>query len=349
MICYLWVRDRELIRQNLLVWPQGRIMPSLPERVKAVLRKHLQIDTECYTTPVQTTTQRYCSLFADTDMCFGSLGNFIENMFDEGSFLVHPPIVHEVRSSMAAFLRTGRIDVLMSCFFSLSRNQIIDAAADHMERMLSSSSKPLSFAVVIPCWDARGVATIRHSEFARAIIETEPRDDETRRFHQHSGPAPAQLVVLQNDAGAAAWPVAKKLREEFLQAFHNKRARRNSDASIEEAAAAETNENGHADEQHEAENDEQAAEAPTQAEPETAVRQDGQKKKKRKLRMAVDGNEEPVSETIVGHLEPQGDSSEGAAPEALPTPSKASIKAAKALLKKLGGSGTKKRKPLRQR
>lgn len=85
-------------------------MPSLPERVKAVLRKHLQVDTECYTTPAQTTTQRYCSLFADTDMCFGSLGSFIENMFDEGSFLVHPPLVHEVtpRCSRWTILGTAR-------------------------------------------------------------------------------------------------------------------------------------------------------------------------------------------------------------------------------------------------
>src|SRR3546814_26933 len=57
-------RSSDLCAQQI----QGRVLPALPERCKAVLRKHLTINTECYTTPLLTTTQRYCSLFADTDM-----------------------------------------------------------------------------------------------------------------------------------------------------------------------------------------------------------------------------------------------------------------------------------------
>lgn len=203
--------------------------------------------------------------------------------------------------------------------------------------MLSGSNKPMSFAVIIPCWDARGVANIRNSEFARVIIETEPRDDETARFHQHSGPAPAQLIVLQNDAGAAAWPVTKKLREEFLQAFRNKRARRNSDASAEEGLpeAQEGSAEGQA-----AEGDEQAT---TQAESAAAVQQDGKKKKKRKLPATEDRNAEQASEAVTEQPHMHMQQTEA------PTPAKPRLKAAKKVLLKKLGSGATKRKPLRRR
>lgn len=304
---------------------QGRILPSLPERCKAVLRKHLSIETECYTTPVLATTERYCSLFVDTDMCFGSLGNFIENLFEEGSFLVHPPLVHE----------------------------IIDAASDHMQRMLSAATQPMSFAVVIPCWDARGVANIRNSEYARVIIETEFRDNEQARFQRHSGPAPAQLVILQNEAGAATWPVTKQLEEEFLQAYRNKRVRRGSDLSADDEAASRAQDADTAGlvdaDAHEAHEDAAATPKPTKNK-----QKQKQKQKKRKIEIAAADSDQAASAQPQPESDDENTADEDghgeAAVEHSAMPAAAQHVPAKAKKSnRLSAGGSKKRKPLRQR
>ena len=85
-----------------------------------------QVDMECFASPLNCYYPRFCSAFSDTDTPFGSLGSFFEFRPDEGSYEANPPFVPEV----------------------------IEAMAMHMESLLDSTTKPLNFVIIVPCWKA---------------------------------------------------------------------------------------------------------------------------------------------------------------------------------------------------
>ena len=97
---------------------QGAIPPAVAE----VLSVHFGATAECFASPLNNHYAHYFSAFSDTDGWFGSRGSFFEAFPTEGSFECNPP------------------------FAGLGANQI----GHHINRLLESTHKPLSFCVFIP-------------------------------------------------------------------------------------------------------------------------------------------------------------------------------------------------------
>jgi hypothetical protein len=54
----------------------------------------LEVDIECFASPLNWQTRGYCSAFADCDFWFGSLGSFFDFLpSEDGSFEVNPPFM----------------------------------------------------------------------------------------------------------------------------------------------------------------------------------------------------------------------------------------------------------------
>jgi hypothetical protein len=60
--------------------------------IPPVLLGALEIDTECFGTPLNTSLNRFCSPFYDIEQAFGSLGNFMDFRFESGKhYTFNPP------------------------------------------------------------------------------------------------------------------------------------------------------------------------------------------------------------------------------------------------------------------
>jgi hypothetical protein len=93
---------------------------GLPPAVMEVLKKDFGVFMECFASPLNCYFPRYCSMFTD-DFAFGSLGSFFQFRPLDGSFLVFPPLV----------------------------SSVVIAAVRHMEDLLLSSNRALSFILVL--------------------------------------------------------------------------------------------------------------------------------------------------------------------------------------------------------
>lgn len=121
----LW---RMLIRYEPLM--SAGYHAALPREVFDVLKSDLNVDCELYASPLNSYLPRYCSLFPDTDMVFGSLGNVLykdlrSTLFAHGgSFEVNPPFTEE--------------------HLAVTTNIILE--------MLDTVKYPLRFVVIYPLW-----------------------------------------------------------------------------------------------------------------------------------------------------------------------------------------------------
>lgn len=95
---------------------------------------------ELFASPLNASTQLYCSAHPDVDPLFGSCGDFFQFTPWRGSFEANPPFVEEL---LVAMVR-------------------------RIELSLCRSPEPLSFAVIVPKWDdAEGVKLLKSSQFHR--------------------------------------------------------------------------------------------------------------------------------------------------------------------------------------
>ncbi|CAM9678153.1 unnamed protein product, partial [Hapterophycus canaliculatus] len=123
-----------------------------------VLLKRLGVKMECFASPFNCRYSRYCSAFADTDRPFGSVGSFFEFWPTEGAYEANPPFVRDVILRMAK----------------------------HMEDLLQGTSKPLTFVVVIPCWeDSAGWMRLRDSAFLSKHFKLDQKDHGYCEGKQH--------------------------------------------------------------------------------------------------------------------------------------------------------------------
>ena len=99
---------------------------SVPAAVADVLAgPTFGVQHECFASPVGHRRERYCSLFSDTDMFFGSWGSFYNFEPRSGSFAVHPVIDEQALRQCCA----------------------------HIVRLLRTSNCALSFVLVVPAMD----------------------------------------------------------------------------------------------------------------------------------------------------------------------------------------------------
>lgn len=69
-----------------------------------VLHTHFGTCMECFASPLNCRWPRFCSLFADTDAPFGSVGSFFKFTPSRGSFEANPPFDEACVERMAAHM-----------------------------------------------------------------------------------------------------------------------------------------------------------------------------------------------------------------------------------------------------
>ncbi|CAH0373295.1 unnamed protein product [Pelagomonas calceolata] len=158
------------------------------------LREFLGNTIECFASPLNCRFERYFSAFPALERAFGSLGSFFDewSRIEQGSFEVNPPFVPEV----LAF-----------------------AAAKVGELLGDGAKGALSFLAVVPDWGGGSSAAqaLRESPFLRANVTIPAADHvfvdgaqhRVRDRHRPSSWDTA-VLLLQNDAGAAKWPLDTK-------------------------------------------------------------------------------------------------------------------------------------------
>ena len=194
------------------------------------LREVLGNTIECFASPLNCRYERYFSAFPGLERSFGSLGSFFDewSRIEEGSFEVNPPFVPEVLAFAAA-----KIGALLG-----------DAAKG-----------ALSFLAVVPDWFRAGVRrephvlpstrlvssrrgggssaaqALRESPFLRANVTIPAADHvfvdgaqhRVRDRHRPSSWDTA-VLLLQNDAGAAKWPLDTKTLARVVRASFRRAA-----------------------------------------------------------------------------------------------------------------------------
>mmetsp|Transcript_76517 Transcript_76517/g.127537 ORF Transcript_76517/g.127537 Transcript_76517/m.127537 type:complete len:657 (-) Transcript_76517:181-2151(-) len=170
-----------------------------------LLRSKLGVSAECFASPLNATLSTYCSLFADVDGFFGSLGSFFDFSPSEGSFEANPPFVPELMS----------------------------AAVEHANELLGlaeSRGSPLSFAFVVPTWEPlhfhrtllksrwRSAEPLFLSASAHGFVDGAQQSkshDERLRVSSFG----TTFAVLQTSEGSRRWPVTPVLLDELRVSF----------------------------------------------------------------------------------------------------------------------------------
>jgi hypothetical protein len=172
---------------------------ALSEHGFSVLASKLGVQMECFASPLNCHFPQYCSAFADTDQPFGSSGTFFDFYPTEGSFEANPPFVPEVMSEMVK----------------------------HMESLLRAAPGALSFAVIVPSWpEVVAWKRLQKSKWRYAGFTVAAADHgfcngaqhESRDRYRPSSFA-TEMIFLQNEAGAARWPVTADIETEIRNAF----------------------------------------------------------------------------------------------------------------------------------
>ncbi|XP_073842629.1 phosphorylated CTD-interacting factor 1 isoform X2 [Musca autumnalis] len=177
---------------------------SLPTPVFECLHRHFGVTFECFASPFNSYFRQYCSAFADTDAYFGSRGPFLDFKPVSGSFQVNPPHCEE----------------------------LIDAALQHVDKLLSESMEPLSFIIFLPEW--KSIAKLEENIYKRRSMVVLGMAHEYRHGYQHIIPKTdvsvkcmqgTQVVWLQNSAGHARWGPNENRVEALREAFRPQRDR----------------------------------------------------------------------------------------------------------------------------
>nr|XP_056700139.1 mRNA (2'-O-methyladenosine-N(6)-)-methyltransferase [Euleptes europaea] len=189
---------------------------ALPMHIFETLHKLFGVSFECFASPLNCYFKQYCSAFLDTDGYFGSRGPCLDFFPISGSFEANPPFCEE----------------------------LMDAMVSHFEKLLETSSEPLSFIVFIPEWrDPSTPSLIRmeQSRFKRHQLILPAFDHEYRSGSQHvckkeemyyKAVHNTAILFLQNNPGFAKWePTAERLQELVTAYKHSGRTLAASSAS----------------------------------------------------------------------------------------------------------------------
>ena len=127
---------------------------AVPPAALASLRAKLRVASECFASPLNTSSAFYCSAFADTDCFFGSVGSFFDVTCTGGGYEANPPFDHSVALSMVERMAVMLLDSP-------------DGSADE-EGNAKGSKRPLAFVVILP-WADRGKALCFNEAIKRPV------------------------------------------------------------------------------------------------------------------------------------------------------------------------------------
>ncbi|RZC40392.1 phosphorylated CTD-interacting factor 1 [Asbolus verrucosus] len=182
---------------------------SLPVTVFECLNRTFGVTFECFASPLNCYFKQYCSAFADCDSYFGSRGPFLQLKAVSGSFEAHPPYCEE----------------------------LMEAAVNHMERLLNESPEPLSFIVLMPDYrepTPNALLRIEASQFKRKQVTIPAYEHEFRHGFQHvlnrselnvRSAHGTVIVWLQNATGYQRWEPTEERVQSVMEAFRPGRER----------------------------------------------------------------------------------------------------------------------------
>ncbi|CAH1183658.1 unnamed protein product [Phaedon cochleariae] len=182
---------------------------SLPVTVFECLNRAFGVTFECFASPLNCYFRQYCSAFADCDSYFGSRGSFLKLRAVSGSFEAHPPYSEE----------------------------LMEASVNHMERLMSDSTEPLSFIVVMPDFrepTPNGLIRLESSQFKRRQVTIPAYEHDFRHGFQHvlskselnvRSVYGTVIIWLQNPAGHQRWEPTEDRVQALLEAFRPGRER----------------------------------------------------------------------------------------------------------------------------
>lgn len=186
----------------------GGLQSALSGHVFDVLLKQFNCNMECFASPFNCRYERYCSVFPDTDMIFGSMGSFFDFNFESlrngGCFQANPPFAADFILAMY-----NRIEKLLT-------DESIDA--------------PFMFIVFIPAWMySPGWQALSKSSVLTKSILLSQKDDphyycegtQHRRLKDRYRVASFDTSVffLQNKAAKLKWDLSDKCIHELKKAF----------------------------------------------------------------------------------------------------------------------------------
>jgi hypothetical protein len=176
---------------------------AIPLEVFDVLRKYLKVNHEIFASPLNRTLDNYTSVFPDTDIFFGSQGNFFNEyprLFrNGGSFEANPPFVEEHMAAFALIV----IDALTKYTAALSFFIIVPAWTDTVLYHILTQSK---FNVL----HGKYIPLERHKHYYRNGSNYLYQDEVYKANNK------SLIFILQNDSGKVKYPVTS----EFITNLH---------------------------------------------------------------------------------------------------------------------------------
>lgn len=196
---YIWalVRRYTTLLGGLRRYEGSGLQAAVPRSAFDTMSKLFGVSMECFASPFNCYYENFCSVFNDIDLLFNSSGSFFHFYPDEGSFEANPPFCEEV----------------------------IDKMSKHMEYLLETSEKPLSFIIYVPNWinpPCLPIEYMKQSKYNRESIIVEPENHLYMSGFQADGqkahifqPVHSTLVLfLQNEEGNIKWkPTIEKIAE----------------------------------------------------------------------------------------------------------------------------------------
>lgn len=183
------------MRYNTMITICSGYNGGCPLRLLKYLRKELGVEFELFASPLNATLDNYFSAYDDTDIPFGSHGNFFDKFetitAKGGSFEINPPFTEEYLS-IASYFVLKELD-----FFK-------------------DSSIPLTFFYIHPTWsDLYSFIDMTKSDFLvkrmdfpknKHYYESGRQHEPSQRDSRLSG-CDTTLIILQNSAARKAIPI----------------------------------------------------------------------------------------------------------------------------------------------
>ena len=175
---------------------------ALHAAVFDVLQHGLDVEAECFASPLNCHFHEYCSLFPDTDTTFGSRGSFFSFFPAEGSFECNPPFEE---------------GIVLQC-------------AEHVLLLLSRAEElktALSFAVITPYWPGRlaweTFASSQYTSHVERIRRSEHSfldgAQHTKRKRYRCASSDTTVCFLQSSVGKKRFAVTANLLRSLKVAF----------------------------------------------------------------------------------------------------------------------------------
>ena len=196
-----------LMRYNPITELCSGYSGGCPPRLFSCLQEKLKVDWELFASPLNNTLDNYFSAYDDTDIPFGSKGNFFSKFNDlvdlGGNFELNPPFTEE--------------------YLSITTEMILEALIKHKDDDI-----PLTFVYIHPTWDdLYGYKNMKNSEFLIKELCFSQKKHYYYSGLQHdpynnrvsASSAASTIFLLQNNSAKIVNPITPDIIRAIKESF----------------------------------------------------------------------------------------------------------------------------------